>query len=375
MNCSAWHDKLHDHLDGTLSAADTPALESHLANCPACRAQLASLRALRTATQNLPRSLPPSRDLWPEIETHLNAPRSSRGNEAGPPALAPTPRVLFRSPLLKLAAALALLLTAFAAWRLLAPARPSPALATWPVASLAGAPRIDTKNFSGESRLRVGQWLETDAASRAKLTVGAIGEVNIDPNSRVRLANAAATDHRLELARGQLSALIWAPPRVFFVETPAATAVDLGCAYTLNVDDAGHGTLHVTAGYVALAHAGRETLVTYGQKCTTRRGAGPGTPFVADAPDSLRRALDRFDVERDTAALADILALVRPADGPTLWHLLARTTAAARTAVFDTLARLHPPPEGVTRPGILAADPQMLAAWAATIGFHIPASR
>jgi len=32
--------------------------------------------------------------------------------------------------------------------------------------------------------------------------------------------------------------MIWAPPRMFSVETPAAVAVDLGCRYSLKVDDA-----------------------------------------------------------------------------------------------------------------------------------------
>src|SRR5207344_3028121 len=115
----------------------------------------------------------------------------------------------------------------------------------------------------------------------------------------------------LELAHGTLSALIWAPPRLFFVDTPSATAVDLGCAYTLTVDDAGAGLLRVTAGYVALEHEGRETVISRGQMCATRRGAGPGTPFVADAPAPLRRALDRFDFENAAAALSEILAHAR----------------------------------------------------------------
>ena len=36
-----------------------------------------------------------------------------------------------------------------------------------------------------------------------------------------------------------MSARIWAPPRLFYVNTPSAVAEDLGCAYTLEVDDLG----------------------------------------------------------------------------------------------------------------------------------------
>ena len=41
--------------------------------------------------------------------------------------------------------------------------------------------------------------------------------------------------HCLRLAHGRLSARVTAPPRLFVVDTPAATAIDLGCAYDLAV--------------------------------------------------------------------------------------------------------------------------------------------
>jgi hypothetical protein len=59
------------------------------------------------------------------------------------------------------------------------------------------------------------------------------------------LVAARWTDHRLALDHGAIEARIWAPPRLFFVETPSARAVDLGCVYTLEVDRAGAGRLSV----------------------------------------------------------------------------------------------------------------------------------
>ena len=79
----------------------------------------------------------------------------------------------------------------------------------WSVANIAGTPRVANVAFAREATLRVGQWLETDAASRARVTVGSVGEVTVDPNSQLRLTGMAATDHRVELARGMRM------PRVF----------------------------------------------------------------------------------------------------------------------------------------------------------------
>src|SRR5207248_1979033 len=82
-----------------------------------------------------------------------------------------------------------------------------------------------------------GAWLETDARSRAKVRVADIGWVDVEPRTRVRLVRASAAEHRLELSRGVLHAAVTAVPRLFVVDTPSAVAVDLGCAYTLEVDE------------------------------------------------------------------------------------------------------------------------------------------
>lgn len=304
---------------------------------------------LRDQLNALPREIPPARDLWPEIQARLDAPDRA--------AVHP-----FRRYRLPLAIAAALTLAAGLHW--LRPAAPG---ASWAVSPLAGAPRVDRTAFTSPARLREGSWLETDGSSRAKVTVGAIGEVSVEPNSRLRLVKASATDHRLELARGTMSALIWAPPRLFFVETPSATAVDLGCAYTLTVDDHGAGVLAVTAGYVALEHGGRESIIPAGLLCLTRPGAGPGTPFAADAPVEFRQALERFDTG-DTGALAQVVAAAGDDDAVTLWHLLTRAADGQRAAVFEKLSALRPPPAGVTREGILTGEKSMLDRWAAELG-------
>ena len=80
----------------------------------------------------------------------------------------------------------------------------------------------------------------------------------------MRLLETQPTEHRLELARGKMSARIWAPPRLFFVDTPSAVAADLGCAYTLEVDDQGASLLQVTSGWVALELKDRESMVPAG---------------------------------------------------------------------------------------------------------------
>lgn len=245
------------------------------------------------------------------------------------------------------------------AWYTTRPTRPS-----WEVARLAGAPRVGSDHIDETGRLAVGEWLETDRASRALINVGVIGQVEIEPNTRVRLVQARPTEHRLALARGTLHARIWAPPRLFFVETPSAVAIDLGCTYTLMVDDFGAGLLQVTSGWVAFELEGRESFVPAGARCETRPEIGPGTPYFEDASEAFREALAKLDFEQGgAAALSVALAEARQPDAFTLWHLLPRVPEAERGRVYDRLAALVPPPAEVTRDGVLRGDQRMLDLW------------
>lgn len=62
---------LHDYFDGELGEVEARAVEEHVAECDGCRAELDSLQALRRDAVSLPRSIQPSRDLWPDIDAAL----------------------------------------------------------------------------------------------------------------------------------------------------------------------------------------------------------------------------------------------------------------------------------------------------------------
>jgi len=99
-----------------------------------------------------------------------------------------------------------------------------PSAAAWSVATLSGAPTVGTRPLGARGALRVGDELVTDGTSRARVGVGTIGEVDVEPNTRLRLLATQANDQRLALDRGTISAQVDAPPRIFFVETPAGVA-------------------------------------------------------------------------------------------------------------------------------------------------------
>jgi len=193
-----------------------------------------------------------------------------------------------------------------------------------------------------DARLAVGEWLEIGSGSRALLELTGLGEVRVGPESRVRIASLRDDEKRLELARGTLHAVVSAPPRLFLVDLPSATAVDLGCEYELVVDEHGAGTLRVELGEVALEGHGRSSVVRAGSRAETRPGHGPGTPYRDGAPPALIAALRSFDFEHGGRAALDAVLLASGAgDQPTLEHLLDRTRGADRERVARRLAAVE----------------------------------
>ncbi|MBI3491267.1 MAG: FecR domain-containing protein [Acidobacteria bacterium] len=270
----------------------------------------------------------------------------------------------FLAPSLAAAAAVALMIAS--TWQTTRSA------ASWEVASLEGQPRVGSTVITETGRIAVGQTLTTDASSRARLDINTLGAVTIETNSRVRLLAARADQYRLALERGTLHAVIVAPPRQFVVDTPSSRATDLGCAYTLHVDEDGTGLLSVTAGWVSFEYRGRESFVPAGASARTDPEFGPGTPRYDVADQRFRDELDLVDegprMKGYAMGLAYVLEHASVHDAMTLWHLIPRVASADRGAVVDALAARAPMPDSVTRDAVMRLDKAALDQWWDALG-------
>jgi hypothetical protein len=198
--------------------------------------------------------------------------------------------------------------------------------------------------------LPVGQWLEAGQGVTAMVEVTDIGSLTVHNNTRLRLRETSSTRQRIELATGAVSVRVLAPPRLFIVDTPAASAVDLGCAYDIEVDASGRTHLRVTSGAVSLEGQGRASWVPEGHEAIATVERGPGLPLRMDSHRDLREAAERFDAG-DALGLRDVLAQASERDAATLNAVLLRTTGSERSAVMDRLEAQRgapvwqPPPE------------------------------
>ncbi len=345
LRCFLQYDKLlSPYLDGELDRRAREGVENHLHKCKRCRAALEDIKfASQMASQ-----------IYLSEEAINISPFRPRQDLASARSRRRS-KLVFAPVLASLIAVLAL-----SSFWIYTRTRS----ATWQVMRLDGAPKINSALVSGTGNFAEGEWLETDNVSRARVQIGKIGYVDVEPNTRLRLVSTKMTEQRIALERGKMEATISAPPRIFFVDTPSAQAVDLGCAYTLEVDDEGQGLLRVTAGWVAFVLNGREAKVPAGAACATRPGTGPGTPYFVDASVEFQNDLRKFDFEKGgKQILKSLLEASSARDTLTLFHLLSSVNEDERGDVYDKLASYTPPPVGVTREGVLQLNEPMMTGY------------
>jgi predicted anti-sigma-YlaC factor YlaD len=323
------------YCDGELSIADRQRVDAHLATCARCRTALDEIQFSARVVRQLSLVHAPA-SVWNGIEAARSAPDKRRSVAYG------------LRWAVACGAVLALAGTAY--WSFRETISPP-----WEVAQ---------STDSGTRRMATGEWVETSGSSRARIIVGQLGTVDVAPETRVRLGQVSASEYRLMLARGTITAEINAPPRLFIVDTPASTVVDLGCEYTMTVGEDGAGELRMTTGWASLEWNGRESLVPGGAMCRMKPGTGPGTPYFDDASASLKQAVDDFDEGQEPSLVLDVIIReARIRDTLTLWHLLARVNGSDRLRVYERIAQFVPPPARISRDQILALDPDALRRW------------
>ncbi|AIE84040.1 FecR domain-containing protein [Fimbriimonas ginsengisoli] len=232
------------------------------------------------------------------------------------------------------------------------------------VAKLQGSPLLEGKPVVEIGRFEPGQCIQTDGRSAAQIDLEGKGHVNVKPNSEVQLVQAQPNERRLKLMKGMIEAFVSTPPRMFVVETPTATAVDMGCAYTLATESDGATRLHVRLGFVILQSKVMTSIVPEGASCRSEAKIGVGTPIFDDASPDFRDAVQRLDRNNfDELALSQTVAGARKEDALTLWHLVPRIPPYNRTALIQALRRMVPLPEGTTAKEMSSLNPATLRKW------------
>jgi len=233
------------------------------------------------------------------------------------------------------------------------------------VVALEGTPRIDNVAVAS-ARLSVGGRLETGIGDRARIQISDIGWVQVQPGSVLTLLEDHAERRRFRLERGELLAQINAPPAVFIVETPAARAIDLGCAYRLRFAPNGEGTIEVSDGWVEIDHGFEQTLVPAGAAARFRVDRISPAYMSQTSPEFRDAMLQWWLTENEPArstSLALALSKANRQDAFTLLNMLGRSLPRERLVIYDRLTALIPAPPTVSRSAVLAGETNAAEPW------------
>jgi hypothetical protein len=233
--------------------------------------------------------------------------------------------------------------------------------AFWSVEKVSGYPMIESHVLIDQGILKIGEKLFTDSKSRARMKVGSVGEIEIEPKSEIQIIETKNSEHKFILSRGQIAARTWVAPKLFSIKTPSATVIDLGCKYDLTVDERASTALHVESGWVLMEHKNRRALLCAGTMCISDSSKGVGTPFSNQASSLFKESLYKLDfVNSSKTELAVILSEAKQKDFITLFHLLKRLDNDSRGMIYDRISLLFKVPQRITREGIVHGNKDMM---------------
>jgi hypothetical protein len=209
-----------------------------------------------------------------------------------------------------------------------------------------------------------------------EIDLGVYGSVNAHEGALVEVLRQSDEEIRLRLTRGTIDARISgaARPRLFQVETPSAVCVDLGCHYTLTVEEDGSALVSVDFGQVAFVDRGRETWVPSGASCRAWPARGSGTPRWDDSRDEIIAAIDALDRAAPDARRESAAALIRecrtPLEALSLWHVVHDSDPSISEPAWAALIDLVGEPKGIPDPraGEAAERWKLRLEWKWTMG-------
>lgn len=231
----------------------------------------------------------------------------------------------------------------------------------WPVEKISGHPVIESRVLANKDVLKIGETLFTDAKSKALLKIGQSGEIEVQPESEIKIVETPSAEHQLVINRGKINSISHSALTLFSISTPSSEIKDLGGRYNLIVNDSTSSIVHANSGWVLVKFKDKKSLLPAHSSCISKKDAGLGTPFLDDASQNFKETLAKIDFEHsDESELQKLLAQSRAEDIITLFHLLINTNTESRSRIFNRIASLHKLSPLISAQKIISGDKEML---------------
>ncbi len=240
----------------------------------------------------------------------------------------------------------------------------------WQVIVLEGTIRIDDK--VNQNKWFKGSILKTYENSIGKILVPSVGLLFIEGKSNIELETAKKGNNEIKINYGKIKVINTEliPSLKFLINN--IEIIDKAGEFIITVDNYKNIEINVNAGFVEIIHNNNKYLVDKNYICKIQRGMKPSLPIRKDASDSLKLAVDWFELRNGgNQAIEKIINFSRQSDMLTLLSLIPRVNQLQRQIIFQIISNYFPPPETITRAGVIRLEEEMLYRWWEEIEWQI----
>lgn len=233
----------------------------------------------------------------------------------------------------------------------------------WKVVNVEGNPIISGRPDKSD-RWDQGETLVTDVTSQASIQIPKVGTMVIGPNSLLVLDRAKDGANLVTMKNGKVSVINKDEMPEFTLQVNDFEIVDRGGKFELEYLSALGAKLHVNSAFTEIIYDDNSYMIDENHTCILRKGFRPGTPVHNNSSDSMRAAIESFDFDNGgEAAIEKIISLAKERDMLTLLSLIPVVPQLQRQVLFQEISNRFPPPESVTRAGIIRLEKDMLYRW------------
>ena len=241
----------------------------------------------------------------------------------------------------------------------------------WKVITKEGTVVINgVENYSG--KIRQGESLLTEDSSRAAVLVPSVGNIDIEENTLLFLEKAKDGSNRIRLQKGTIKVVNFSYMPDLAIDIGNCVVIDRSGQFSLSMDENNIAKIFVEFGFVEIQHDNQTVYLNEEYNCEIRDGYKIGTPYRRDASENLKEEVKNFDNNgAGDNSIEKIIEAATPKDMLTLLELIPRTSKLKRQVLFQAIANNFPPPENVTRAGVINGDSNMLYLWWQEIEWQI----
>lgn len=212
-------------------------------------------------------------------------------------------------------------------------------MSNWKLISLKGGAFI---NGVKSDKVNVGDWIQTDSVSSVVLKIVNVGDVSIEPNSKVRFIQSDGNVSKIEVLYGTVNTSTSQADK-FVLQASNMKVQDKGGSYSFKVDEKGNGVIYVNNGIANVESGNKSAVVTDGTFCLYKPEHGIGTPFRKDSKPEFQNALFQYDFNNGgMPSVYYAMANALPQDYSSLLNLIPRVDEQTKYLVLNKLGKLVP---------------------------------